>query len=303
MRPACCQRFPWPAARAGGRFAFTGANEKRVTLTKGISMTQNDTPAGENPPSRFPVIRRVETGAVAGWLRAGWLDFRRGGRASLFYGACFAVAGWLLQVVFAKAYALFAGLTTGFLLLGPFLAMGLYHLSRRLELGEPPELAPSLAAWRSNLANVGLFAALLVVVLLVWARASIVIFALFFDGGLPTFADVVRTVLTFEQPVFALVYFAVGGFFAAFVFAISVIAVPLMLERRTDAVTAAIASLVACGRNPLPMLLWAACIVLLVGIGFATLFVGLVVTMPVVGHATWHAYRGMVEAEVGDADA
>lgn len=157
--------------------------------------------------------------------------------------------------------------------------------------------SPTLAAWRPNLANVGLFAALLAVVLLVWARASIVVFALFFAGGLPSFADVVRTVLTFEQADFALVYFAVGGFFATFVFAISVIALPLMLDRETDAITAAIASLVACGRNPGPMLLWAACIVLLVTIGFATFFFGLILTMPLVGHATWHAYRDLVQVD------
>ncbi|WP_301100523.1 DUF2189 domain-containing protein [Propionivibrio sp.] len=260
-------------------------------------MSEIDVPTAENPSSHFPVIRRIEIGAIPDWLRAGWRDVCRGGPASLFYGVCFAAAGWLMQAVFAKAYALFAGLTTGFLLLGPFLAMGLYDLSRRIELGLPFKLAPSLASWRSNLANVGLFAALLAVVLLVWARASIVIFALFFNGGLPTFADVVRTVLTFEQPVFAFVYFAVGGFFAAFVFAISVIAVPLMLDRKTDAVTAAIASLIACGRNLGPMLLWAVCIVLLVSIGFATFFVGLIVTMPVIGHATWHAYREVVAPE------
>lgn len=260
-------------------------------------MSEHDASGAAKLPGDFPVIRRVEAGAIADWLSAGWRDLRRGGLASLFYGACFAAAGGLMQVVFAQAYALFAGLATGFLLLGPFLAMGLYELSRQRELGMTPRLAPSLAAWRSNLTNVGLFAALLVIVLLVWARASIVIFALFFMGGLPTFADVVRTVLTFEQPVFALVYFAVGGFFAVFVFAISVVAVPLMLERRTDAVSAAIASLVACGRNPGPMLLWAACIVLLVGIGFATFFVGLIVTMPLVGHATWHAYRALVVTE------
>lgn len=247
--------------------------------------------------SSFPVIRRVSAGAVAGWLQAGWQDFRRGGRASLFYGVCFAAAGWLMQMVFAKAYALFAGLTTGFLLLGPLLAMGLYDLSRRIELGEPPALRPTLAAWRPNLSNVAVFSALLVVVLLVWARASIVIFALFFDGGLPTFADVVRTVLTFRQLDFAVAYFAVGGFFAFFVFAISVVAVPLMVDRKTDAVTAAIASILACVRNPLPMLLWALCIVLLVGIGFATFFLGLIITMPVIGHATWHAYRDLVEVK------
>ncbi|WP_300454031.1 DUF2189 domain-containing protein [Accumulibacter sp.] len=260
-------------------------------------MTDDDKPASDTSASRFPVIRRIGSSAIPLWLHAGWQDFRQGGVASLFYGVCFAAAGWLMQAVFAKAYALFAGLTTGFLLLGPFLALGLYDLSRRRELGEPPRLTPSLAAWRPNLANVGLFAALLAVVLLVWARASIVVFALFFAGGLPSFADVVRTVLTFEQADFAIVYFAVGGFFAVFVFAISVVAVPLMLDRKTDAITAAIASLLACVRNPGPMLLWAACIVLLVGIGFATVFVGLTITMPLVGHATWHAYRDLVETD------
>ena len=255
------------------------------------------TPASENPVSRFPVIRQIEVSALGGWLRAGLSDLRRGGFASLFYGSCFAVAGWLMYFVFSEAYALFAGLTTGFLLLGPFLALGLYDLSRRIETGAPPRLGPTLAAWRSNLPNVGVYAAVLAVVLLIWARASIIVFALFFSGGLPSFLDVVHTVLTFEQPDFAIAYFAVGGFFAIFVFSFSMIALPLMLDRRTDGITAAIASLMVCIRNPAPMLLWSACIVLLVGIGFATLFVGLIVTMPLVGHATWHAYRDVIAPE------
>lgn len=257
----------------------------------------NQTPDRESPASRFPTIRKVDPGAVVRWLKAGWHDCRRAGPASLFYGACFALAGWLLSVVFAEAYALFAGLTTGFLLIGPFLCLGLYDLSRRIELGEPPQLRPTLAAWRPNLANVGVFAALLTVVLLIWARASIIVFALFFAGGLPSFGDVVRIVLTFEQVDFAFFYFAVGGFFAAFVYMMSAISLPMMLDRRTDAITAAIASLLACGRNPGAMLLWAACIAVLAAIGFATLFLGLIVTMPLVGHTSWHAYRDIVEPE------
>lgn len=246
----------------------------------------------------FPEIRSVGFDAPGRWLLAGWADLRRAGSASLFYGACFAVGGWLMQVVFAHAYALFAGLITGFLLLAPFLAMGLYDLSRRIERGEEPRLAATLTAWRPNLANVGVLAAVLAIVLLVWARASLVIFALFFDSaGLPTFGDVVRAIVAFEQPEFALVYFMVGGFFALFVFAISVVSVPLMLDRGTDAVTAAITSISACGRNPGPMLLWAGYIAVLVAVGFATLFVGLIFVMPVLGHATWHAYRELTVAD------
>lgn len=262
-------------------------------------MDKNDAGKSGRPASQFPVIRTIDCRAIPRWLRAGWRDCRRAGAASLFYGACFAGAGWLMYFVFAEAYALFAGLTTGFLLVGPFLSMGLYDLSRRIESGKPPELLPTLGAWRPNLGNVGVFAAVLAVVLLVWARASMVVFALFYTGGLPTFADVVHSVLTFAEPEFAIVYFAVGGFFALFVFAIGVVSLPLMFDRQTDAVTAAIASLLACARNPGPIVLWGACIVLLIAAGFATLFFGLILVTPLVGHATWHAYREIVQAESG----
>ena len=252
----------------------------------------------------FPDIRSVGLDAPARWLSAGWGDLRQARGASLFYGTCFAVGGWVMQIVFARAYSLFAGLITGFLLLAPFLAMGLYDLSRRIGLGEPPRLLVTFTAWRSNLANVSLLAAVLAVVFLVWARASMVIFALFFDAaGLPTFVDVVHAVVTLEQPEFALVYFMVGGFFALFVFAISVVAVPLMLDRGTDAISSAITSISACTRNPLPMLLWGLCIVVLVAIGLATRFIGLIVIMPILGHATWHAYRELTTPTAPDLNA
>lgn len=260
-------------------------------------MSDKELEGTENPYSTFPVIRKVKPGAIIKWLHAGLADTRRGGFASLFYGVFFAAAGWLMHLVFSEAYGLFAGLTTGFLLLGPFLAMGLYDLSRRMEeLDGPPKLGPSLVAWRPNILNVGIFAGVLVVILLIWARASLVIFALFFEGGLPTFTDVMLSVITFKQPTFTIMYFVVGGIFAALVFAISVVAVPLMADRKTDAITAAIASIIACLRNPVTMLLWGFCIVVLVGFGFATSFLGLIITMPVVGHATWHVYRDVVEA-------
>ena len=266
-------------------------------------MNETTQPAGDEPPKPFPRIRSVGFDAPWRWLKAGARDLRRAGWTSLFYGICFALAGWLMLFVFAHAYALFAGLATGFLLLGPCLSMGLYDISRHLERGETPRLGASRIPWGSTLGNIGVFAAVLAVILLIWARASMVIFAVSYYGGLPTFADVVRAVLGFEQPVFALIYFAVGGLFALLVFAISVVAMPLMLERDTDAVTAAIASLVACGRNPGPLLLWAACIAALTAAGFATVFVGLVLVTPLIGHASWHAFRDLVEPAEQPASA
>jgi hypothetical protein len=157
----------------------------------------------QRPDSAFvlPQIRKVPFNAPVRWLGEGWGDLRRVPVASLAYGVCFAVGGWLLAWVFADAYALFAGLLMGFLLLGPALAMGTYDLSRRLGQGEMPRFLDTVTAWRSNLANIGILAGVLGVLFLLWARASMVVFALFFDtAGLPTFADVLRAIFAFEQP-------------------------------------------------------------------------------------------------------
>ncbi|MGB4812083.1 MAG: DUF2189 domain-containing protein [Methylophilaceae bacterium] len=258
-------------------------------------MSKTDSAITNEPTSGYPVIRRVKASAIIDWLHAGVVDTHRGGWASLFYGVFFAATGLLIHTFFADNYWLLAGITTGFLLLGPFLAMGLYDLSRRMELGEPPKLIPSLTAWLPNLINISFFAGLLIIALLVWTRISFSIFGYFFNNEFPTFTDVVINVIKLKQPTFTLIYFTIGGLFAAFIFAISVIALPLMLDRKASASTAAMASLRACGRNPVPMLLWAFCIVVLIGFGFATNFLGLILTMPVAGHASWRVYKDLVE--------
>jgi uncharacterized membrane protein len=258
-------------------------------------MSEMKTVETEHLENSFPVVRIIKTNAIINWLQLGVNDMRQAGFPSLFYGVIFAAAGLLMHEVFIEASWLLAALTTGFLLVGPFLAMGLYDLSRRMELGEKPALVPTLTAWRQNLTNVAIFAGVLIIILLIWARASLVIFAMFFQGGLPTFMEIVQAVIAFKQPTFAIVYFIVGGFFAAFVFAVSVVAIPLMADRKTDAVTAALASLIAVVRNPLTLSLWALCIAALTFIGFATYYFGLIIMMPIIGHATWHAYRDLIE--------
>lgn len=244
--------------------------------------------------SVLPDVRAVGVAAPFGWLAKGWDDFRASWKASVFYGAVFASMGWLVVLVFRHAYEYVWGLTTGFLLVGPFLAIGLYELSRRRVRGEPPWLAPTLDVWRPNVGSIGIFALVLGVLLLVWSRASLVVIAVSFPDEMPSLENFMANALSLDNLAFLAAYFVVGGFFAALVFAISVVAVPMMLDRNTDGVVAALTSLRACRDNLVPMLVWAALIVLVVGAGFALWFVGLVVAVPVIGHATWHAYRHLV---------
>jgi uncharacterized membrane protein len=236
----------------------------------------------------------VTLGAPFAWLALGWKDLRATPMASLFYGVAFATMGLLIHLVFQHMVELTSALTAGFLLLGPFLATGLYDISRRRQRGEAIALLETLVAWRANLGAFSLFALCLTVIMLVWARASLVTFALFFSSGMPTLKNFFGQVVSADHVDFLLTYFAVGGVFASIAFAISVVSVPMMLDRGTDTVVAALTSVRALFANPGPVLLWAALIVLIVGLGFATLFIGLVVAVPVIGHATWHAYQALV---------
>ena len=241
-----------------------------------------------------PVVRSVMVGAPLRWLAAGWRDFLANPVPSAFYGACFAVMGFLIYFVFGRAYQYVSALVTGFFLVGPFLAIGLYDLSRRRERGQPAWLAPTLDAWRPNVGSVGIFALVLAVILLVWARASLVVFALFFTYDMPDLHGFLAQVLSLSHVEFLLAYFCVGGFFAVLVFAISVVSVPMMLDRNTDGIVASLTSLRAFAANVPAMVVWGLLIVMLTGIGFATWFVGLVIVVPIIGHATWHAYRDLV---------
>lgn len=246
----------------------------------------------------FPTVRSgLPLTAPFDWLRRGADDLRAGGFASLFYGLCFAGGGLLLFLAFRHAVQLVTAVTAGFMLLGPFLALGLYELSRRREAGEALSLPATLAVWKRNIGCFGIYSLILIVIYLVWARASLVMFALFYQGGMPTLGSFMTQILKFDNLEFLLAYLAVGGFFAVLVFAFSAVSIPMMLEHNRDTVTAMLASFLALVRNLPMMLIWAALVVLLTVIGIATAFLGLIVTMPLVGHATWHAYRALIDAD------
>jgi uncharacterized membrane protein len=245
--------------------------------------------------SAVPGVRPVALFASLRWLARGWDDFRAHPLPSLFYGACFALMGWLIVFVFRHAFQYVAALVCGFFLVGPFLATGLYALSRRRVAGEPVRLAPTLDAWRPNTGAIGVFGLMLTVILLVWARASLVVFALFYTTEMPTVDRFLEQVLSFDNLEFLIAYFCVGAVFAVLVFAMSVVSVPMMLDRHVDGVVAVLTSLKAFGADTGALLVWGLVIAVVIGAGFALWFVGLVVAVPVIGHATWHAYRDLVE--------
>ena len=242
----------------------------------------------------FPEIRAVEARRPLTWLARGWADFADRPLPSLFYGLCFAAMGAFLIAVFRFAVNYTSTLVMGFLLVGPFLAIGLYELSRQREAGMPCDFRRSLVAWRDNTGGFGIYVLILTVVFLIWARAALVTFALFESRGMPTWETFIGQVLAMNNVAFLTTFFGVGLLFAALVFALSVVSIPFLLDRHTDAITAAAVSVIVLMRNPSAMLVWAALIVVLIGIGMLTAFVGLMVTAPLVGHATWHAYRDLV---------
>lgn len=256
-------------------------------------MAAEDAPAGTHPA--FPKVRTIEVDQPLQWLKRGWNDLVSCPLASLFYGACFTAGGVLMVLALGGAPEYIAAVTSGFLILGPFFALGLYEISRRREKGQPCSLGPTLMAWKGNAANLGIFTAILLVLFLVWARASMVVFALFYSGEMPSMSGFLRHVISTDHFGFLAAYFAVGGLFALIAFAISLISIPLMLDRRLDAVTAAIASVRALAANPAAMFVWAGLIALLGGLGLVTFLAGMLVAGPLLGHATWHAYRDLVE--------
>lgn len=245
--------------------------------------------------SRPPLeIRTVELHTPFSWLRAGLDDLRAAPMPSLFYGLCFAVSGYALAYALRYQPQHFAAASAGFMLLGPALAIGLYELSRRREVGLPLHLAPTLTAWRNNVHNLALFSLVLIVVFLVWTRASLLSFALFFAGSLPTLADMVRLIVAPDNFAFLGVWLGIGFFFATLVFLISVITVPMILDRNTDAISAALTSLRVVAVNPGPMAVWAAIIAWATAAALLMGFIGIIVVGPLLGHASWHAYRSLV---------
>ncbi len=231
--------------------------------------------------------------APVDWLNKGLNDFLCCPKTGLFYGLCFFLMGHALWAVFNSAPAYVLALSAGFLLMGHFLCLGLYHASREIEQGRPTSLRKSLVAWRPTLGPMGIFAGVLLILEMIWGRASLIVFAVTFNT-MPSAENTLSQLITFENIGFLVTYSVVGAFFAGLIFVTSAISIPMILDRQVDAVSAGLTSIRACVQNPGAMLVWGMLITMLIGLSMMPFFLGLLVVGPVIGHATWHAYRAIV---------
>jgi uncharacterized membrane protein len=249
------------------------------------------------PPSQAPrkTVVDLRWGDPVRWIGRGLQDYRAHPGIGLFYGIAFTVMALVLSAVFRSKPEYTMTIASGCLLVGPFLAMGLYEVSRRREACSPPSLGASITCWDQHLGSMAMLVLVFIVLELLWGRASLVVFAVFFNTGMPSTTGVVQAVFNPENLEFVLAYAVVGGGFAVLVFALSVVSIPMILDRDTDAVFAAITSIEVFLSNLGVMLWWGA---LLTGLLTAALMlpwhVGLLLVGPLLGHATWHAYRGAV---------
>jgi uncharacterized membrane protein len=254
--------------------------------------TPTDTSAAA-APSPHVMLQPLALGEPWRWLARGARDFARAPFIGVFYGAAFMVMGWALLAVYERAPAYVLALAAGFLLMGPFLCLGLYRVSQKLEAGERPEFGDSLLAFEARLGPLAIFGFVLLVLEMLWGRAALVVFAVSFDG-MPDFKGSLLALLDPENLGFIVAYLAVGGVFAGLIFAVSAISIPMLLDRPVDAVTAGLTSLRLVLAQPAVMLQWGAIITVLVVVAMLPWFAGLVLVAPVLGHATWHAYRAAV---------
>lgn len=239
--------------------------------------------------------------AGLGWLAAGWRDFWTHPSSSIAYGVgvfLLSVAFVWTLVEFGRDYILFPALA-GFLIVAPFLAIGLYEKSRAIGEGRAISLGSMLRVRASAGAQVFFTGLLLSLLMLLWTRAAVILWALFF--GVTAFPGLDHVVdILFGTPsgwAMLIIGTAIGGLFAAFAFAVSVFAIPMLLDRRIDALTAMGTSMKLVWNNMTPMIAWGAMVLFLFAVCVVTGFVGMIVIFPLLGHATWHAYKAMALPE------
>lgn len=247
-------------------------------------------------PHLLTPVRQVALTQPFGWLSRGWRDFTRTWTAGVLHGLLVCVGAWIIFLITLRYWYLLPGAFSGFLLIGPIVATGLYELSRQLEHGRRPGLRDALAAWRRGTRPLVWLGLILALAGTAWVLVSAVLFALFVSAPINSLRDVLQFIVLSEGSNLFPVWMALGGLGASLVFAVTVVSAPMLLDRDVDMVTAVTASVRAVGHNPFAMVVWATIIMIATGLAMATLGLGFIVAIPVIGNATWHAYRDLVDA-------
>ncbi len=253
-------------------------------------MTSTETLSGG---AEQPVVQNVSVADVSASLRAGLRDFRRAPQFGLFFSAVYVVGGFLMIWVGAGHVTWVLATSLGFPLVAPFAAAGLYEVSRRMEAGEPLEWRGVLGiVWNERTRQLPWLGAIIVIYFLFWTFLAHMIFALFM--GLSQMINVTQSLdafLTLNGLTMIAVELAVGAVFAFLLFALTVVSLPLVLHREVDFVTAMLTSIKTVRENLFVMLIWASLIAVLSLLALLPWFLGLMVVLPILGHATWHLYR------------
>jgi len=249
--------------------------------------------------TRWPdlVVNKIDIFEPFRWLKIGWMDMRDAAKYSLRYGLGVAIISGLLTLgLFATdSFFLLPFLVSGFFLIAPFLGIGFYQISRYLERNEPLNTCNPVDALKSNHAHIAMITGGLFMILQLWIASNFVLFSLLYEGLSPPLDNFFNDVFMSEKGrLFMMASIAVGAFFAVCAFMISAITVPMLIDRKIDGFTAIRFSIKSVLENIPAMMIWAFLIVLIVGLGLLTLYIGLIVALPLIGHGSWHAYRALV---------
>jgi uncharacterized membrane protein len=245
-----------------------------------------------------PVVRSVTASDIAEALVEGLRDFQALPLYGLTFGALYAAGGIAIVMcltAFGMIYLAYP-LAAGFALIGPFVAIGLYDVSRRREQGQPVSFGAIWSTVRSR-SEIGWMAFVTLFIFVVWMYQVRLLIALLLGlhASFSSFEEFMTVVLTTSAGLtFLIIGNAVGALLSLILFSLTVVSFPLLLDREVDFVTAMVTSVRAVVTSPLPMIGWAALIVILLIVSALPYFLGLIVTLPVLGHATWHLYRRLV---------